>query len=101
MKIYLIKESDTNYYKIGFTNKLIEMRIKELQTGNPHKITLIDYYETNHKKLEQFIHGKFRKFKVMGEWFDLPLEDVITFKKICRECESDYLYLKEHNHFIN
>lgn len=101
MKIYLIKEQDTNYYKIGITSLPIEKRIKQLQTGNAHHITLIDFYETKYKKVEQFVHGKFMHFKVKGEWFDLPLDEVIQFKRTCRCCEEEYLYLKEHNHFIN
>jgi hypothetical protein len=101
MKIYLIKENDTNYYKIGVTKQPIYNRIKQLQTGNAHQITLVDFYETAYKKVEKFLHGKFKKYKVGGEWFDLPLEEVIRFKRSCRECEESYLFLKENNHFIN
>ena len=100
MKIYLIKEDHTNHYRIGITKQLISKRIKQLQTGCPHKITLVDYYETTDKKLETMVHGRLKKFQINGEWFDLPLEEVITFKATCRDTEEQLKYLRKENYFF-
>lgn len=46
MNIYLVNQVDTQLYKIGVTKKDVEVRIKELQIGNPNKITLVESYKT-------------------------------------------------------
>lgn len=100
MKLYLIKEDGTDHYKIGITKQPIINRVRQLQTGCPHKIVLVDYYETNDKKLEQLVHARLKSFNTSGEWFNLPLDEVITFKKTCREVEEQLAYLRKHNHFF-
>ena len=44
--VYLINIQDTNIYKIGFTKQSPEKRVKDLQTGNPYKMVLVDSYKS-------------------------------------------------------
>lgn len=62
--------SCTNRLKIGITNN-IDTRIKTLQTGNPEPIKL-EYIEERYKphKAETYLHHKFQKYQVSGEWFE-------------------------------
>ena len=38
---YLIKAEETNLYKIGYTAGTTESRVKAMQTGCPHKLSII------------------------------------------------------------
>jgi hypothetical protein len=72
-------------YKIGITTQHPKKRIKNLQTGNPHTISLV-YYKTcsNYLAMEKYFHKKFSDKRLVGEWFSLDAEDIghiITCKK--------------------
>lgn len=65
--VYIIKAGQN--FKIGKTNNL-EKRIKTIQTGNSNKIKLIRSYAIQDADLlERYLHVKFNRFKVRGEWF--------------------------------
>jgi hypothetical protein len=100
MKLYLIKEDSTNRYKVGITKQPIYKRMKQLQTGNSNEIVLVDYYDTDDKKLEQMVQGRLKKYQTQGEWFELPLDEVICFKKLCREVEEQLKFLRKENYFF-
>ena len=89
--VYLIKEeSNENKYKIGMTNKTLEQRMNSLQTGNPNKLTLINYHESkNPKAVEKTLHNFFRHKNILREWFDLDEDDINKFKPICEQVESN------------
>ena len=44
--VYLICDPATDHFKIGVTRNTIQNRIKKLQTGNPSKLFIKDFYET-------------------------------------------------------
>lgn len=70
--IYIIGCS--GFIKIGFA-KNPEKRLASLQTGSPAELILHASFETEHPKIhEKMIHRRFRRFRVRGEWFDVPLE---------------------------
>jgi hypothetical protein len=58
--IYLILQTDSNYlesFKIGITK--INQKGKQLQTGNPNKISLLKSYKSdNYLKIERWLHRK-------------------------------------------
>lgn len=56
--------------KIGVTND-IDKRIKTLSTGNPEPIKL-EYIEERYlpHKAEKYLHRRFHKQRVSGEWFE-------------------------------
>lgn len=54
--VYVIKESNTNNYKIGLTCDL-KSRVPSLQTGNPRVLTVVAKIEcVNVAKLEKESH---------------------------------------------
>jgi hypothetical protein len=113
-KIYLIKcyKNDNNdwddividsnvdeVYKIGFTRGDPNKRLKALQTGNPHRMELINQFETKfNTKLEANLHQQFKSKKIMNEWFVLDNNDVDGFIELCEEVETNYTFLSESNY---
>jgi len=79
--VYFLKESGTNFVKIGYAADL-EQRIRGIQTGNPRELVLIglipvanaDGARAKEKRLySSYHHGPHWK---KGEWFDLPVADI-------------------------
>jgi len=104
--IYLF-ESINDYetqYKIGYTrNKsTLKKRVKQLQTGNPNKIKIIDYFATEYgRKVETTLHNIYSIKRLEGEWFDLDIYDVKSFLESCEKIENTFIDLeKQGNPFI-
>jgi len=77
--VYLMKDKD--YYKVGHTKRL-DVRKEQLQTGNPNEIIIINSYLCkNYKKAEYILHQKYKEYRVINEWFDLPIEIINNFKE--------------------
>ncbi len=93
--IYLIQSLENSYYKIGVSihpNK----RIKELQTGNSSKLKLIEMYQSEFAhKIEKSLQNRYAHLKKEGEWFDLSLENEVSFKKECQQIEENIKFLKK------
>jgi len=66
--LYFMQSDVTGAIKIG-RSKCPENRVKHLQTGNPHKIKLIQVLE-NKGYLEKSLHKELNQFKIKLEWFD-------------------------------
>lgn len=63
--------------KIGSTSRIIDYRIKELQTGNPDRLMCYTKLETqNHTKLESWLHKIHKVQRKLGEWYCLTTEEV-------------------------
>jgi hypothetical protein len=72
-------------YKIGYTRRPIEKRIKEIKTGNGSDIYLVDSFKSKWgTKIESQLHRFFKSRKVNGEWFDLRDEDINSFLERCK-----------------
>jgi hypothetical protein len=73
-------------YKIGYTRRPIEKRIKEIKTGNGSDIYLVDSFMSKWgTKIESQMHKTFLSKKINGEWFDLSDDDVKSFLSKCRK----------------
>lgn len=102
--IYLI-ESVRDYdtvYKIGYTksDKSKKNRIRNLQTGNDGKLNIIHEFHTKHnRKLEISLHNLFSYNHKNGEWFELDIDEVIKFPKICEKLEKNFDSLKNNPFF--
>lgn len=71
--VYVIKCNE--YYKIGCSREGVEKRLKAMQTGNPYELELIMMIKTsNYPKTELFLHKRFDKYRIRGEWFKLSEE---------------------------
>jgi Meiotically up-regulated gene 113 len=77
--VYLVEAG--GLYKIGVTNNM-RARLKSIQTGNPHKATVVRCIEHPlPRSLETELHQQFSGCRMEGEWFRLDSEAV-------RVCES-------------
>lgn len=86
--VYLLEVD--GYYKTGVTpDTLVERRIKALQVGNPHKISLVIKTGTisNAYDLEKLLHEKFKINKVYGGWFKLEENNLKPIIKILKEAK--------------
>jgi len=98
--VYLLSTSDGEY-KIGIsTTKNLKKRIKTLETGNSSKIELVNTYISELSSLiERTLHREFGHKKIKGEWFDLSIDEVLTFSERCNIIESNINKLKEQDNY--
>ena len=84
--IYIIRCGKQNLFKIGIS-KDVDKRLKQLQTGNPHKLKCIfriESLEIKATKIEATIHQFFKeanKKHVLNEWFNLSDDEVFNLAK--------------------
>ena len=98
--VYLICDPYQDIYKIGVTKNLYSKRMKQLQTGNGTELHLVNYHETFYPyTIEKFLHNKFFKERVHGEWFNLENNDISNFSTYCQEYENLIEQLKENPFF--
>jgi len=65
------------WWKVGLTTKSPVLRVKELQTGNPHVLRISGAKIVNDCLVsELFIHRKLAEFHYRGEWFKGPEETI-------------------------
>jgi len=73
--VYLIKEGDSTFYKIGKGAKP-QTRLGSLQVGNPRLLHLVSVlWVTSHETafaLEALLHERYASYRVKGEWFNFP-----------------------------
>lgn len=100
--VYLIGELDNkNNYKIGFTKKDVNERIKELQTGSSEELYLHSSFKSSYpNKLEKMLHRHFQENKKINEWFVLNEEQTKDFIKTCEKYETVIKDLSD-NPFFN
>ena len=80
MYIYVIGPV-TGPQKIGIS-KDVNVRLKNLQTGNPEKLYIHHMEEINPKRvriLEKKIHRDLNHLKLKGEWFNITTDEAIQF----------------------
>jgi predicted GIY-YIG superfamily endonuclease len=69
MFVYAIREEDTGNIKLGIS-KDPNARLKQLQTGNSSKLTLVGVKQAvNRFKDERAIHQRNEAIRIHGEWF--------------------------------
>ncbi|MCC5636280.1 GIY-YIG nuclease family protein [Nostoc sp. CHAB 5844] len=81
--VYLINAEGTGRYKIGYTNRLFEERLIELNKGQiPYPIVVIKtiLVEDAHT-VELGLHHKFTDDRKYGEWFEF---DSDRLKEVCK-----------------
>jgi hypothetical protein len=76
-------------YKIGCTSGDVFFRRDRLQTGNPNRLNVVRFFETEHPfRLEKMLHNHFRSSGVLNEWFVLKDAEALDFINVCRHCED-------------
>ena len=76
--VYLLREKDflsgeiDRYLKIGLTERDVDVRVKEHQTGNARRVMSV--YEKHvplMSSMENHLHHVYSSDRIYGEWFDL------------------------------
>jgi hypothetical protein len=104
--VYLLVEIDKDgneRYKIGITKNDPEKRVKQLQTGNSGVVRLLQTYESaNYKKVEQWLHGryKWKQTEAKNEWFNLTDDEIKSFLDECKKADTTIQFLLKENPFF-
>jgi hypothetical protein len=104
--VYLILEVDKNgdeAHKIGVSKNSPDKRLKQLQTGNSNKLTLLKVYKSkNYIKVEAMLHGRYSNKQTLSrnEFFKLSNEEVIDFLTTCKKVDETINLLLRENHFF-
>ncbi len=98
--LLMVDDSGNESHKIGITKRDVNIRISELQTGNPNKISLLKSYESpNYLKVERWMHRQYfaSKTEAKNEWRTLNDNQVFSFIKDCEYAEDNIKFLLENN----
>lgn len=101
--VYLVcsEIDEKKLYKIGYTRRSPEIRIKEFKTGNCHDMFVVSEFKSKWgTKIESQLHYMFRHKKVNGEWFDLDDSDVQKFNENCRLIHKNLTLISEINTYF-
>jgi hypothetical protein len=66
--IYFIQAGRKGCIKIGYTDRGLQQRLNDLQTGNPQRLYLLLVLEGSERD-EQQLHQRFAGLRRRGEWF--------------------------------
>jgi hypothetical protein len=78
--VYVIEAKGQHLFKVGFTTTDPEDRLRQLQTGCPHKLELLTAFSCeNPPQIEEALHQMLERHahRVQGEWFALPREEML------------------------
>ena len=101
--IYLLKTiDDCVKYKIG-VSKNPKKRVKQLKTGNPNGIELLQFFESIYAyKIESKLHKEYKSNKLDGEWFVFEDDSIeYTFLSRCIEIHDYLKLILTTNTYIN
>lgn len=88
-------------YKIGWTSRTPEDRIKEFKTGNASDMYLVDSFKSKWAtKIESHLHRYFKDKSLSGEWFALTEFDVEKFQFLCERADNNFKVLAENNLYV-
>ena len=77
--VYVLRESGTNYYKIGITKNEADKRRRQLQTGNPRDLVeLYVFSAADRHAAESYIENKLARYMTNGggdEWYEFKTLD--------------------------
>jgi exosome complex RNA-binding protein Rrp4 len=103
LNVYLIS-AETNgkkLYKIGYTKRKVEERIKEFKTGNTAVFSIIEVFNSKWgTKIEASLHRQFNTKKVGGEWFDLDENDLNNYLNLCEQLHNNFEIIENNNTYF-
>ena len=102
-KVYLISTDDDGHrkYKIGYTRRDVEKRVKEFQTGNSSQFEIVSVFKSKWgSKIEAILKRKFKDIKINGEWFYRTDKDVLNFNNSCQEIHDNFDILNNNNTWL-
>lgn len=98
--VYLVSAeiNEEVLYKIGYTRRTPEHRIKEFKTGNASEFLVVDKYKSEWgTKIEALLHKKYKEFKISGEWFYLPDSEIKNFYENCDKIHNNLELISKKN----
>lgn len=103
INVYLIcAEIDSKkLYKIGYTRRTVDERIREFRTGNASSFYIIDSFQSKWgTKIEARLHKIFRQKKINGEWFDLNDDDIKEFRLSSQSIHDSLELISSSNTYV-
>lgn len=106
--VYLIRNPLNGLCKIGITNNT-KIRISQLENSSGMRLQMLIYielepnYDESALYIESYLHNFFNHKRVLGEWFNLSIKDIIAIRNLFYEIEGDYIqdnintYLKKNH----
>jgi hypothetical protein len=88
--VYIVWAKGTDYYKIGYTRSDIYERVRTLQTGCPHELS-IELAIKAPREAEEILHEGFDEQCERGEWFEFERKFVATAIQLLNK-RTDYLH---------
>ena len=98
--VYLISSSLEGdiCYKIGYTKRNPNQRIREMNTGNASELEVVESFQSKWgTQIEAKLHRVFQEKKISGEWFRLTAYDISQFKKLCEQSHQSFELLSKDN----
>jgi hypothetical protein len=74
--VYVIRESGSDRYKIGYTSGSPRQRLAKLKTGNAVPLELVGSFRVVGPQTERMLHRVFSSSRLTGEWFRLKDDEV-------------------------
>lgn len=91
MLIYLIRQDQSDFYKIGITSN-IKQRIKSIQTGCPNRVEVLATFESKYaRNIEGFLHRVWHHLNTNGEWFQLGKDELKEFIPLCKKMNENLI----------
>jgi hypothetical protein len=94
--VYILRSGNENLFKIGRTDGDVEARIRQLATGNPHRLTKFDVIDTEHDSLcETYLHRMLRSKRSLTsgarEFFVIAPEELTSVIREAREFLAEFI----------
>lgn len=90
MTVYFIRAGNDGAIKIGFTKGDVSNRLRSLQRDYPDRLTCIRQIP-GLRLTEAWLHRRFRKNRIVGEWFTLDQEMMVIVPPNEEDIKSDNL----------
>lgn len=95
--VYLIHNPDTKQTKIGITDSL-NRRHAQLLTASGSELQMLiaiqlqPDYDEDAGFIESFLHEHFKSKRMIGEWFDLSMRDIVSIRGLFWEIEGQQIW---------
>jgi Meiotically up-regulated gene 113 len=101
--VYLVSSgvNGQKLYKIGYTRRDVWDRIREFKTGNASQFEIVDVYNSKWgTKIERHLHTFYKVHKVDGEWFNLTIDQLKDFRRICEISHNNFELVDKYNTYV-
>ena len=94
--VYVIQQLDAGPVKIGRARSLPQ-RLGDLQSANPYKLTVRAEFK-GPMAVEQMLHSHFARYRLHGEWFLIPDEELTELTWILAELHGERRFNRRLNY---